>query len=103
MAKGKADYELDYVYLKNSDMMFDSVHVVLSIAEEGITMTLQSETEIAEADVAEVLDGLQTGTLKKMQLEYGVNCFVFLVIKGKNHTVSVSKGNTTVITLTPAE
>jgi len=103
MSMGKADYELDYVYMKNEEIMFDSVHVILNIGEERMTMTLQSEVDVAPEDVAEILDGLETGTLKKMHIAYGVNCDVFLMVGDKAFKVDAVKEDTTIVTLSPAE
>ena len=103
MAKGNPDYELDYVYIKNDDMNFESVHVILNIGMDRMTLTLLSEGDIAPEDVAEILDGLQTGTLRKMHIQYGVNCDVLLFVGDKAFTIKVSKENQTVATLIPAE
>ena len=103
MTTGKPDYELDYVYMKNADMSFERVHVLLNIQNERMVMTIQSEEDIAPEDISEILDGLETGTLRKMHIKYGVNCDVQLSVGEKLYKTNVSKEKLTVVTLSPAE
>jgi|GEM_PF-2438262 len=99
---GMNDYDLDYVYMPSDGAEFCSVHVSLQVSGALMIMTIVSETEMPNADLAAVLDGLLAGAFRKMQFQLGVDCIVVIQMNGTQYNAKFTDGDVCSVVLEKA-